>query len=303
MISKVRWNAPHRPKNEQEFHTMMLGLDQYLISQEVKPHARSLTATYEIAKAYKFIAPFMAPTWFADKNPAPFSDQDLINRCRTWYDSYLGDRQNDSWPQDSYVYLLRGEYWKINIPKIWGQITFFIDKKIEEKSSNILNLFDGLQQSYADTLTEPELIAIANQFIIGYKAVTALQNIHSIYENNPVLIEQAYTDYLSSIRNLLSHHESYGKCRRDTALCCEKIMKGILSNKDISFAKEHKLVDLAKEINDHLGTSIDLDLIRKIHTSANVSYEQHVSRSDAYNAHMNLLTFLVYIGDNLALLQ
>jgi len=110
------------------------------------------------------------------------------------------------------------------------------------------------------------------------------------------LIKQARADYDRSVDALMSFGRDYGKARRDTATCAEKMMKGVLELSQIEFRKTHNLVSLGAKLNEVNGYSIDLKLLERIHVDPSVSYDLEVSKQEAYQAHWNLLAFLASLS-------
>lgn len=303
-LIEEHWIAPKLPKTEEQFQAMMYSLDEFLSKQDISPFAKLFHAKIEICKAYKISTFLFMPKYmeYLITNNIPFSGIDLLKRCEQWYENNLGDKAKNYLLLGEYAFLLRNQLWKVRVPIIFGKVRLYADHDLTI-NNNILNNFEQLTQTYANSLTNTELHNIMEHYILAHDALSVMNYLREINFDSKIYFNQAYSDYSLSVEALISNKITYGKSRRDTATCCEKIMKGILNEKNINFKLTHDLSNLAKSLNTELGTNIDINLIDKINTKADVSYDKEVSKFEAYDSHQNLLLFLKDLGNDLDLIK
>jgi hypothetical protein len=187
----------------------------------------------------------------------------------------------------------------VRAPFFCGTTAMYIDRRLGQEpqenvisrapiSINMLDCFESMTNVYSSALTDDEIAFIEERFDA---ALDALLLLDALDQGHP-LFRQARIDYNHSVEALCSVDRSYGKARRDTATCAEKVMKGLLSERNVTFEQNHKLMSLAKLLNDHCGLQVDVKLAEKLYTPASVSYEVPVSKQDAIDAHADLLAFL-----------
>lgn len=295
-----QWKAPSSPTNETEYEIMMQSLDQHLAEQDLHIHQRPVRATLLLSSTYgagRIISIIPAPR--LENHPA-YSAEYLCARAHAWYQARYGEAVKTR-PEIGYFLVpLQHRTWKVRAPFFYGEAEIYIDRRLGQEPHgnvisrdpariNILDCFEGMTSAYSNSLKDEELIFIDRRFETACDALSALD----LLDQGQPLFRQARVDYNHSVEALCSVDRSYGKARRDTATCAEKVMKGILTEKiGGGFKLDHKLVSLAKLLNEKCGLQINLGLAEKLYTAADVSYEVPVTKQEALDAHVNLLTFL-----------
>lgn len=281
----------------------MLSLDEHLAKSDLHLHQRPVHAAITIAQAYDH--PFDFSDSDADIHPE-YSAGYIVAQSRKWYEKRYADRTKTKPTLGFCLIPLRTYVWKVEIPFFYGEVYGYIDRRLSSGPKqnifsrdaipvNILDHFEDMTQTYADGLSDEELQFIDKIFVVGLCAMKTLD----VLSDDGILFRQARADYTSSVEALDSVSREYGKARRDTATCCEKIMKGLLDAKGVPFGKNHRLSDLAVELNDKEGLNIDLLLVEKLYTDANVSYGDSVTKNVALEAHHHLLEFIAALGKEL----
>lgn len=301
--SAENWTVPPQPIDEATYEEMMWSLDQHLADKDLHIFQRPMHAASHLAMAYGTAERIqMIPAPKMDEHPK-YSAEYLVARAHQWYSERYGDAVKTRPEIGFFVVPLQHRAWKVRAPFFYGTAQVYIDRKLRQEPRenvisrgpipiNILDCFEDMTQSYADTLTDEELELVRTRFDVAFDAMTLLD----VLDNGPPLYRQARIDYNHSVEALCSVDRSYGKARRDTATCAEKLMKGMLTHKQVPFEQNHNLAKLAKLLNEQYGLGIDTDLAEKLHTPASVSYDKAVSKQEALDAHENLLRFLVSIG-------
>lgn len=278
----------------------MQSLDQHLAEQDLHIHQRPVHAASALSIAYgegRIIPMFPAPR--LEDHPA-YSAEYLCARAHAWYHERYGEAVKIR-PEIGYFLVpLQHRVWKVRAPFFYGEAELYIDRRLGQEPQgnvisqgpiriNVLDCFEGMTSAYSRSLKDEEIIFIGQRFDIAFVALSLLDAL----DRGQPLFRQARVDYNHSVEALSSVDRSYGKARRDTATCAEKVMKGILIEKiGGGFKLDHNLVSLAKLLNDNCDLQVDLGLAEKLYTAANVSYEVAVTKQTALDAHANLLKFL-----------
>ncbi|ATS38525.1 MULTISPECIES: HEPN domain-containing protein [Xanthomonas] len=296
----AEWNAPPKPESDHDFDQMMMGLDEHFNALDLHIHQRPGNAAIFIAQTYGKGQKIILFGGDPSSDSRPFSAAWLSQRAHSWYERRYGEDIKVLPSLGFFIIPLEHRAWKVRAPYSNGRLHLVCNRLLHqgEKENiissghidvNMLDCFEGMTQSYADTLDEKALVGIASRFLLGLNALTFLD---APSQSDDPLFRQARADYNHSVEALTSIERSYGKARRDTATCAEKIMKGLLAGKGLSFKSNHELVKLAQALNDQGDLHVDLELASLLYTDASVSYGKAVSKEEALAAHANLLRFL-----------
>ncbi|QTF19453.1 conserved hypothetical protein [Xanthomonas citri pv. fuscans] len=297
---KSEWNAPPKPESEHDFDQMMMGLDEHFNGLDLHIHQRPGNAAILIAQTYGKGQKIILFGGGPPGDSRPFSATWLSQRAHSWYEQRYGEDIKVMPSLGFFIIPLEHRAWKVRGPYSNGSLRLVCDRRLHqgEKENiisrgpidvNMLDCFEGMTQSYADTLDEKAFDEVASRFLVGLDALTFLD---AIAQSDDPLFRQARADYNHSVEALTSVERSYGKARRDTATCAEKVMKGLLASKGIPFKSNHELVKFAQALNDQGDLHVDLELASLLYTDASVSYGKAVSKEEALVAHATLLRFL-----------
>lgn len=264
----------------------MRSLVEHLISIGAKPHQYPLRAERIVAARFQMFPPPMLPGPY-DKIFARSKD-DLFVRMDQWFNDHYGDRLKVDWSLGSFVLMQRGEPWRCLIPSFWGTVRFYIDPqrmRDAENSGNVLDFIDGFSQRRALGLDATEISEIGRQFETGLAAIILMDDLP-----NNLLCNQGRADFKSSVDVLLSVNHPLGKAKRETALCFEKVCKGLLEYGKAEWKANHKLSALVDSIEVRWRLKTDPALLSVVSTEASVSYDKHVTLTEAHAAHVALLS-------------
>lgn len=295
------WSWPARPTNEAEYDAMMVDLDRHLAAQQLQPAQRSHNAGRLVSMALKLSG---TPILSADSDHGePFGPRDLLARVGQWYDATYGDRNKLDFALGYVVLTLRGTYWSLRIPLIFGTVLPFANRDLsksgrqlatrtsESATHNVLTGLKGITQTYADRLTDSEMVSVLKSYQRGYVALAALDEF-----KGHELFDAARGDYGFSVEALIDAR-ALAKARWDNAQCAEKVFKGLLSRAGQAFptdaARGHDIVQLGQLVSQHFGLALPEPALRLIYCPPKVRYSQvMVTQQEAWTAHEALLAVL-----------
>ena len=296
------WAWEMRPTTVEEFDQMMVSLDRHLASLGRTPEQRPLNAALLVSSKLGLSGTTILPA--AHERGEPFSPADLLARVHDWYDASYGSKLNIDFSPGSIVVSLHGNLWEMKMPKVWGHFQPFITRDMNRPAApqiavkgsspirhNILWSIEGMTEAYAARLSQDDLLVLAGKFVNGYPAMVCLDDL-----KGHDLFDEARGDYRHSVDALLTGRE-IGKARSDTALCAEKVLKGLLARDGYAYPtsgqKGHDIVHLGELIKKHLLIDLPASDLKLIYCSPAVRYaEQKETIEDALAAHQALVRVL-----------
>ncbi|MEO7067392.1 MAG: hypothetical protein ABI114_10825 [Rhodanobacter sp.] len=307
MDSEDNWNWPARPTNQRDYDIMMSSVDNHLASHGLPPNQRALRASRLVSVALKLGGiPLLG---VGVLRGVPYGPTDLGPRVFDWYSDNYGERNKIDWSPGSVVMTLHRSLWRIRMPMIMGTVEFIIarDLDIGEKGNftgrhppkcNVLHEVEGLTQSYANRLSDHDLIHIFQEFQNGYASIGYLNDLHG-----HDLFDQARGDYKQSVDTLMDGR-TLSKARWDNAQCAEKIFKGLLARDGHPFPTNarqgHDIAHLGGLLKQHLGIELPESSLRTITCLPAARYgEINVDANEAWTSHKELLATLRRIGSSL----
>lgn len=189
--------------------------------------------------------------------------------------------------------MIRGDFWEVQFPKVYGTVEFFISAT--EKSSNQeedlklrripkCNIIDEISDfpiGLVEALSSSELRAIADSFMATYQAMEAISQIRDTPMVNEIL-----SDIDSAVNHLMSVPPHYGLSKWASLQAVEKSFKTFLTIKEAEFPHHHRLEELSMLAKENGLFVVDKNLISKIQCSAGTRYgDVKVSKEEAYEAH------------------
>lgn len=300
MDSIDSWTWPKRPINAAEFDEMMTNLDHHLAIEGLMPQHRSLQATRLVSMALGLSGtPILG---FGAVRGEPFSPGDLLARVFDWYNNTYGERNKIDFSLGYVVLPLRGTFWTLRIPGVYGTVQAFIDRNLcnvgrklgtrgQPATHNVLIGLGEVTQVYADRMSDDELAHVLDAYLRGYVAMASLDEMRG-----HGLFDQARGDYRHSVE-ALSAHNMLSKARWDNAQCAEKVFKGLLGRAGHSFPKSgaqgHDIVHLGGLIAANFGITIPDGSLRAIYCPTGVRYgEINVDMNEAWTSHTALINTL-----------
>lgn len=276
-----------------EFTHMMQDVDSLMAKDNVSIHARPIRAIQEISKRLGKINILMAPADpVTDKNI--FTSHNIASHISEWYSRRYGDRLKIHMGPGGVAIMIRGDAWKIDLPRIYGMVTAVCDPQIDKYKSmpmmsrggppptlNILNCIENMTEQYASQLSRQELQSIATFFDTALCAFHAIENVAS----NPYITE-ALSDVGSAVHHIFTVPPHYGLSKWSTLQFIEKILKSYMRTKGIPFPLKHDLHVLSIIACKNGLQPLDTILIDKIKCDAGIRYgEQVITLSEAIEAH------------------
>jgi hypothetical protein len=305
MASKLDWFWNKRlPTNQAEFEAMMIELDGFLASQGKLPAQRPFEAARQLSMRLGYSGKPLLPLERIEIKQ-PFDAGWCIKAAWLWFEAIYGDKLAIDFGPGSVVLDLRGSLWRFQMPRIYGEVGLFIDTNLSNKgvslskpgeppaSINVLCQVDGITQPLADRLTFEETKHIFSVFQDGYLALTKLEGI-----TGDDFFEQARAEYRHSVEALLA--SDWAKARYDTALCAEKVFKGILRKNGKGYPtdakKGHDIPLLGELLHTALDITLPKPLLESVHCPTKVRYGEMLSTgADGLGAHRALLAVLVML--------
>jgi hypothetical protein len=307
MDSEDNWNWPSRPTNQRDYDIMMSSVDSHLAAHGLQPNQRAFRAARLVSIALNLSGIPLIGVGVV--RGVPYSPTDLGPRVFDWYNDNYGERNKIDWSPGSVVMSLHGSLWRIRMPMIMGTVEFVIARDFAigaqgnvigrgPPKCNVLHEVEGLTQSYANRLSDHDLIHIFGEFQSGYVSIECLNDLQG-HE----LFDQARGDYKQSVDTLLDSR-TLSKARWDNAQCAEKIFKGLLARAGHDFPTNprqgHDIAHLGGLLKQHLGIKLPESSLRTITCSPAVRYgEMNVDANEAWTSHKELLATLRMIGASL----
>jgi hypothetical protein len=274
---------------------MMHSLDKHLADQGFRPSHRSIRAYMTAAKAFGLHGQrLFAP---ASERGEPFGPSDLFPRIEEWYQDQFGDKVNPDPSPGSAVVLLSGSLWEMRMPKVFGSFDPVVNRDVAFEGEslgrfrppvvNVIGMVRGLTQAHSQRLSDEDIVTICGVFEVSFPAISKLST-----WSGTVLFDQARADYSGSVEALLSQSENFGKARRDTSLCVEKVIKGFLSVSGTTYQRIHHLIDLGDLVAKNLGIHLSATDLGLADCPASASYEKPGTKAEALSAHQAALRLL-----------
>jgi hypothetical protein len=291
-----------------EFDLLVEEIDSELKAEDVPIHARPMKAVEKLSSRFhtRIVIARCAPGV-----PGYHGNDGTWDRLDAWYKKRYGDRLKTDMTPGQFVMLIRGDPYRVRVPRVFGRVQFFIDParigEVTEPAAkfaryNILNAFEGLTSDYAQSLSAAELKGI----FAGYmnvvadmdKVEDALDVDHGVAVNN--LVREGKADLLASVHHIFAHPPNYGQARWSAAQATEKHLKGFIASGGREFARTH---DLAKDLLPvalELGWDDDAAeaLVLRAECAAGVRYgEQPSTMNQAVDAARAALTICASLAE------
>lgn len=276
-----------------EFRSLMQEVDSLMSKENVQIHARPIRSISEVSKRLNNVNILIAPAHKVTNNNV-FTSHNMATHINEWYEERYGDRLKIRFGPGAVAILLRGDAWKINLPRIYGMVTAVCDPKIGKYKNlprmsrggsplvlNILVCIENMTEQYASQLSVQELKSIGAFFD---KAICTLNAIEVI-ESKPY-IKEALSDVGSSVHHIFTIPPHYGLSKWSSLQFIEKILKSYLKTKGASFPLKHNLKLLSGIASKNGLPPLDSKFIGKINCDAGIRYgEYSTTLVDAMEAH------------------
>lgn len=281
-------------KDETEFNELMASVDHELADAGFSIPQRPIHALRIVSVRFGIPLPITPPipgTYHETNQYWPIS-----SRIYKWYDERFGDRLKIDFAPGRMVFCIGNDLWGFRFPRIFGSANLIASRT--ERSDklrtdgkpvivNVIESIDGLPDGLRLSLTDQQLHAIFDSFILGFGAFDGLEQFR-----DEDLVKTALADISAAVDHLLGIHPNYGLSKWSSLQAAEKLLKFSISQVGGAYPKVHNLDELIYEaakhrLSFHLQKEIEL-----IHCTPSIRYGQEsCTRDEALEAHH--ATFLV----------
>ncbi|ROR25448.1 hypothetical protein EDB67_10498 [Vibrio crassostreae] len=274
-------------------------IDNNLIERRVPITYRYMDATREVSQYFGNIPIPISPNSLIPNNE--FGNK-LCIWLSDWYGHKYGDRQHYNGDLGVFYQIVQGDLWKYRVPNFYGRCNFFVSQDLSDKGgnseTNILRMCEDMTESYANRLSNEELIDIASNYS---DAIEVFQIFNSWSSLNLRMYSTIRADFRNVSTQLDTHTPHYGQAKWAYLQAAEKIIKSWLmkSGLDQQALKKyghnmHKLVNI---YNKNYVQQISLINLEHISCPADARYEDETfSMVDTLNSQCWLFNLITTIG-------
>lgn len=279
---------PLHIQTEMEFLELIEKIDSELIKDEVKITARPIMAGCKITERYNIQFRFPLPQ--RDPKPDIFDEVELNIRLNRWFENRYGKRLGVPFAIGRVAIPLRGDYYALNCPTIYGQVELVCEPKtfgqsrphIGKVTCNILDLIENMTVHMAHSITGEEVIKLGAASVVGMGNFTVLNEVSDV-----PLVREALGDYDAAVMHLVESRKNAGLSKWASLQATEKLLKAFIQTKGQIYSETHSIKKLVKQaINLGLPTPLQ-GYVESVECGAGVRYgEIPVTKREAAIAHM-----------------
>lgn len=285
---------------EHQFETVMGEIDSELRRQGIDVANRSLHAPILISQKLS-IDNFIVSG--GDVIAGEYTSHNLGAHIEKWYKVKYGDKMKKDFRLGRMLLEIKGEYYTIGFPLIYGSVRFVCDTNLREYPSisckgpvfiNLLTMVEGLTKTIAKELDAQELECLCMRYGSALNAIMNYEKIGLPYER------EALTDLETAVDSFFYKHKQYGQSKWHSLQFAEKLLKGVIVKCGKTPPFTHKLKDLSKLIHDVSGIQITSEMLEEIECKPEVRYSSDiVSAREAFRAHDASLDLLKEVIEQL----
>lgn len=273
----------------EEFERLIVEIDRELDDRNLPFYQRPMHAFSTLVD--KLDPKGMFPITSKDFNDSDdFSNEAIFTQVNNWYEGTYGDRTKIHMGPGSYILIIKGEPWKVELPLAYGRNNFTIDSDLEKveryvvandgkkvPSTNILWHVEDITRKIALSLSDEEREIILQDYMFALNSVQFLRDLKGV-----PYMEQGMNDYEMAIHNIFYKYPDYNNAKWSALQFAEKTIKSKLKQHNDEFFKRiHNLSDLSQDLEE-IGIDVSKELLSHIQCSAGVRYgEQKVTRNEA----------------------
>jgi len=214
----------------------------------------------------------------------------ISSRIYKWYEGRFGDRLKIDFATGRMIIRIGNDLWRFRFPRIYGSANLIASRT--ERSDklrtdgkpvivNVVDSIDGLPEGLRLSLTDQQLHAIFDSFILGFAAFDRLAQFHDEH-----LVKTAFADISAAVDHLLGTYPNYGLSKWSSLQAAEKLLKFSINKVGGAYPKVHKLDELISEAAKHRLSFHLQKEIALIHCTPSIRYGQvSCSRDEALEAH------------------
>lgn len=298
-MTEAHFSWPYYPKSEAEFEALMQAVDKTLTKRGLAPFQRPLHVGRLFWDAFQ---------WSGKAFPAKelaglpgYSGDILRAKAYQWYESTYGEQLNRPGSIGHFPVQLGNTVWKALVPIVYGSVTFFMDRNLENvganvgteskpASVNLLRLVDKLPQGMALRLPDSQLLDFFSLFQLAAKGLMWRNSLP-----RSSLLHTSRDDHEASTEDIVGGR--FGQARWAAQQAVEKTMKGLLelngSNYPTGGPNGHNLRHLSGLMKSAFSTDIPDGLLSLAECSPAVRYgEVSSSQVQAVQANHSVLGML-----------
>ena len=226
--------------------------------------------------------------------PGRYDRLTLAAHISSWYQIRYGDRLKVHFGPGSVALLIRGDPWKMVLPRIYGSVTCNCDPDLEKYRNaprittgpqrpnyNVLCCIEDFPAGLANALTENERREILRFFMNTHEVLQSLENI-----SDKPYVNEAIADLQSATAFILGRPPQYGLSKWSSLQFVEKLLKSFLELKKAPIPKHHDLQKIAQGAQTFGLVLPNAAQLASVQCTAGVRYgEVAVTLGEAISAH------------------
>jgi len=293
--------------NKIEFNAMMEEIDEVLRSKGILIPHRPLWAVMEVSNRLKIKILAFSPG--TKRIAGQYDTITLGEHINDWYISRYGNRLKLHLGPGSIAIIIKGEPWRLFIPRIYGTIDIYCDPDMKKHQCapnivvgkepvicNVLNCIENFPEGMASILTMDERKQILIFFINSKNCLEGLEKILDI-----PYVNEAKVDLESSVAYIFTNPPEYGLSKWSSLQFIEKLIKSYLALKNEPVPRHHNLAEIANGAYNVGLQSLDSSLLERVQCSAGVRYgEIAVTLKEAISSHYAALTLSIKLIEDIS---
>lgn len=269
----------------------MAEIDCVLRESNIPIHARSMHAGLNYSRRFKL--EFSMATSSMTGTPGNYSDANVDAHIRDWFVERYGERLKISIGPGYVAVLIKGDPWRVRLPRIYGQVNCVVDRDLSKFIDdspfgtagalpvvNVLSIIEDFPESLAQQLSDAECQHVLQTFFGLLECMTAIE-----YFRDAPYWSEIRADISAAVGHLFAIPPHAGQSKWASCQAAEKLIKSLLKLRSVPFPKSHDLAELAKLANS-VGLRLGTPLLASVSAPPAVRYgEVAVSIRAAVDAH------------------
>ena len=245
---------------------MMLEIDNKMKDEDVPIFARQIRGLGEVAKRLQ--CSIRGGPLNTGAIPGNYNGESLSAHINDWFERRYGDRLKHSLSPGSAVYILDGDPWLVELPRIFGKVRLICHTDI---TADVPNIFRSIKQITPETIART---SHRDRMELMQFFVSALNTFHILEElgTQHPLASSAIADLTLASQLCCSTNPQLGLSRWHSLQGAEKAIKLYLTLKDAVFPYTHNLTELLKLVDLDRFPTITDQLISIIQCPAKIRY-------------------------------
>jgi hypothetical protein len=276
------------PSDPDEFDRLLLKIDQQLADKGIGIPWRPLRALGLVSQECGIPLP-LGPFPPGVSHPAG-KNWPVSKRIHEWYEHRYGDRLKTQMGPGRMAFLIGNDVWVFRFPLFYGRIRMVASrtaKSVPMSTSgqpavhNILDSVEGLPEGLRHSLSDSELLTLADCFRLGFEGLEQIQSL-----GGDDLIKSALADIDASVDHLSGDKPNYPLAKWSSLQAAEKVLKAAIRQRGGAYSKTHELSELTHEAAE-AGLRLQIDeVVHALQCSAGIRYgEEPCSLRQAIDAH------------------